>query len=560
MNIIKLAGKPLGVNSKRRIKQFILKNVYFDRLIATYDSWIVENYPDTLDVLQQKNEIKTFTYTPLISITVPTYNTPEQFLHECIGSVLSQSYENWELVLVDDASPDSRVREIIEEYAAEDSRIKYRFLKKNHHIAGATNEAIKLSTGKYIGLFDHDDILWPNALYEVVKALNKEPTIDFLYTDEDKIVEKKSHHAEPFFKPDWSPSLLRTCNYITHFSVFSRQLLDQVGYENSNFNGAQDWEMIMRATRKASKIHHIPKIVYSWRVHDNSTAKSMGSKPYVVDAQRDTISDDLRAYGYNNEDFTISQSSKFFAFWRTTFKNIGSPKVSIITLDKGQMKILKRKTTYRNCEFISEQTYKEGVARATGEYIVLFESGITTTSNKWVETLLNTAIRSDTGLVGGLTIYRNRDYIYSAGITINQDKELIHILSGGISASNLKTLTRTLYAYTQRDTTALSSAVMTRREYVASHRFNEESSSTEQLITLSASLAEKGLNNVYNPDFITRVNQKYVKKKKYENKERRETYKDRLVDCKVDIKKYKNAFTNRYFYDDLVSYPDTDEL
>lgn len=560
MNIIKLAGKPLGVNSKRRIKQFILKNVYFDRLVATYDSWIVENYPDTLDILRQKNEIKSFTYTPLISITVPIYNTPEQFLHECIGSVLTQSYENWELILVDDASPDDRVREIIKEYAATDNRIKYKFLKKNHHIAGATNEAIKLTTGKYVGLFDHDDILWPNALYEVVKALNIEKSIDFLYTDEDKIVEKRSHHAEPFFKPDWSPSLLRTCNYITHFSVFSRQLLDEVGYENGNFNGAQDWEMIMRATRKAKKIHHIPKVVYSWRVHDNSTAKSMGSKPYVINAQRDTIADDLRAHGYKDEEFTITQSSKFFAFWRTTLKYTGNPKVSVITLDKKQIKILKRKTTYRNCEFINEQTYNKGVARATGDYIVFFEPSIVTTSRKWVETLLNTAVRNDTGVVGGLTLYSNKDYIYSAGIAINQDDKLVHILSGGISASSLKTLTRTLYVHTQRDTTALNGVVMVKRGNISDHHFNEGSTTTEQLIDLSASLIEKGLNTVYNPEFIIKVNQKYVKKKKYENKERRKTYEDRAVDYKIDTKKYKNAFTNRYFYDDLVSYPDTDEL
>lgn len=560
MNIIKLAGKPLGTKSKRRIKRFILKNIYFDRLVDTYDSWIVENYPDAIEIFKQKQEIARFTYVPLISITVPTYNTPEHFLHECIASVLAQSYENWELVLVDDASPDEQVRKIIKEYAAQDTRIKCKFLKENQHIAGATNEAIKLSTGEFVGLFDHDDILWPNALYEVVKALNDSPEIDFLYTDEDKIVEKKSRHAEPFFKPDWTPSLLRTCNYITHFSVFRRELLDRVGYEDKTFNGAQDWEMIMRATRSAKKIHHISKVVYSWRVHDMSTAKSMESKPYVVDAQRAAIIDDLHKRGYSDDEFDVTQNSRFFAFWKTKFRNIGEPKISVIALDKGQLRQLARQTKYYNCEFIAVSSYNEGISRATGDYIVFFEKGIRITSKNWVNVLLNTAARSDAGVVGGLTTYINGDFIYSAGIAVNQDNKLVHVLSGGVNATNLKTLTRTLYVHTLRDTTALSGGVMVQKSRLDGFRFPAHRSTTSQLVALAAELGEKGFYNVYDPEFIMKINQKYIEKKKPENKERRKTYADKTLDFEGSTSQYGAVFSQHYFYDDLVSYPDTDVL
>lgn len=559
MNLIKLIGKPLGVNSKRRIKKFILKNIYFDRLVDTYDSWIVENMPDALEVLREKEKIKNFTYQPLISITVPTYNTPGPFLHECIRSVLVQSYENWELVLVDDASPSPEAREIIKEYAARDSRIKYKFLKTNHHIAGATNEAIKLATGEYIGLFDHDDLLWPNALYEVAKALNVDQSIEFIYTDEDKIIETKSRHAEPFFKPDWSPALLRTCNYITHFSVFKRDLLERVGYEDGAFNGAQDWEMIMRATRHAKAIHHIPKIVYSWRVHDNSTAKDMKSKPYVIAAQKATIASDMLARGYKEDDFTIVPNKKFFAFWNTIIASTENAKVSIITLNNAQARQIARATSYKNCEYVVAKNYQEGLQSARGSYVVFFEPNIRIASKRWIEVLLNNAAQSDAGAVGGLTLYRNAGYIYSAGVTVNQDDKFVRVLSGGVTINRLKTLTRTLYVYARRNTTSATGAVMVKKDRLAGYSFRT-GTLTEQLLYLGADLIEKGLYNIYDPEFIIRIPEHYREQKKHVNKDRKSNYADREAGVTLPADKFPLASKNRYFHDDLVSYPDNDVL
>lgn len=557
MNIIKLAGKPLSTNSKRRIKKFILKNIYFDRLINTYDSWIIENFPDAIELMQQKEHIETFSYKPLVSITVPVYNPAAQFLHECILSVFAQSYDNWELILVDDASPDEGVREIIKQYAAKDSRVKYKLLKKNHHIAGATNEAIKLATGEFIGLFDHDDLLWPNALYEVVKALNENRAIDFLYTDEDKIVEEKWRHAEPFFKPDWSPYLLRTCNYITHFSVFKRDLLDAVGYEDGKYNGAQDWEMIMRASRKAQYIHHIPKMLYSWRVHDKSTAKDMGSKPYVMAAQKATVEDDMLARGYDRDSFNVNQDKDFFAFWRTVL-NVGTPSVSIIVTSKSQGKSIARKTSYKNCEYVVARDYNEGLKKSTGEYVAFIEPNIKIKTTNWVKILLNSASQNDVGIVSGLTLYSNKTFIYSAGVCVNQDGKIVHVLSGGVEADHAKTLTRTVYIQTKRNTTAASGFVMVKRDRIVGHSFTQNTSYDEQLIELGLWLGERGLNNIYDPKVIAVIDSKFHAKRKNVNKDYQEKYSDREVTLDTSAKKYTRATERCYFYDDLVSHPDSE--
>lgn len=557
MNIIKLVGKTLTTNSKRSIKKFILKNIYFDRFVDTYDSWIIANFPDILDIENHKNEIKHYKYRPLISITVPTYNTPILFLHECIRSVITQSYENWELILIDDASSDDNVRRVIKDYAKKDNRIKYKFLKNNHHIAGATNEAIKISKGDYVGLFDHDDILWPNALYEVVKSLNDDNTIDFIYTDEDKIVEIKSKHSEPFFKPDWNPQLLRTCNYITHFSVFRRELLDKVGFERGDYNGAQDWEMIMRASRQAKNIHHIPKILYSWRVHDNSTAKDMGSKPYVTNAQKATIEDDLVERGYCKDDFNVSQDKDYFAFWRTLL-NTGNPKVSVIVTSKSQAISISRKTAYKNIEYIVSKKYKEGVIKATGEYIVFVEPGIKIKSSNWIETLVSSAVQDNSGAVGGLITHSNKGFIYSAGLYVNKNGKLAHALSDGVEFNHAKTLTRTVYINTKRNVTALCGFIMIRKDKIDKSLIKNRLSYLEQLIVLSLSLAEKGFDNIYDPKVIGVINKKFYPKPKNVNKDQKRKYYDKELHLITKIDKYNKALRHNYFYDDLVSCPDLD--
>ncbi|HEU5121471.1 MAG TPA: glycosyltransferase, partial [Candidatus Saccharimonadales bacterium] len=282
---------------------------------AKYSNWIRQFDLTIEELAQQAKEADGLHYKPLISIIAPTYNTPEVFFREMVESVLAQTYSNWELLLVDDASPDEHVRQLITQYAERDARIRHLFLKKNLHISGATNEAITIAKGEFISLFDHDDVLRPDALFEIARALNKNKKLDFIYTDEDKIIEGLESRQDPFFKPNWNPDFLHSVNYITHFTTIRKKVLDKLGYEDGDYNGAQDWELFLRVTRQIPEkhIYHIPKILYNWRIHDASTAKSFSAKPYVVESQRKSIVADLKAKKYTN--FSLRQDEEYPGQW-----------------------------------------------------------------------------------------------------------------------------------------------------------------------------------------------------------------------------------------------------
>lgn len=250
---------------------------------------------------------------PLISIVVPTYNTDITFFNIMVESVIDQTYENWELILVDDKSPNKDVRDRIEYYAKLDKRIRYLFLATNHHIAGATNEGIRIAKGSFVGLLDHDDVLQKSALAEVVAALDTHKKLEFIYTDEEKITDR--HRTQPFLKPDLNIDLMHSINYITHFAVIRKSTLERVGYERPEYNGAQDWELFLRIIRSVppKNIYHIPKVLYSWRVHELSTSKDMEVKPYVLRAQEIAITDDLNARGLSG--YTVVQDRKYPGQW-----------------------------------------------------------------------------------------------------------------------------------------------------------------------------------------------------------------------------------------------------
>jgi glycosyltransferase involved in cell wall biosynthesis len=308
-----------------------------------------------------------FKYRPLISIIVPTYNTKHQFFVEMVESVLAQTYDNWQLVIVDDASPNEAVRKLAEKYAAADQRIVCKFLKKNHHIAGATNEGFKVATGEFVSLLDHDDILFPNALYEIVKALNHNKKLDFIYTDEDKVSFDGRRHRDAFLKPDWNPSLLMSINYITHFTTIRKSLVDKIGGEDGNYNGAQDWDLFLRATEAttADKIFHIPKVLYSWRVHDESTAKSFSAKSYVVDSQRRLLEAALNRRGYKKSDYELFENS---GIWTIKFQN-QNPKHGRTDLDKIKGLASTAKQIHKNLGYnsLTEYNYTHAQYDVDGE-------------------------------------------------------------------------------------------------------------------------------------------------------------------------------------------------
>ncbi len=236
----------------------------------------------------------TFAYQPIISIIVPVYNTKKNFLMDMIWSVITQTYSKWELCIVDGGSNVAYIRQVLKFYSNKDNRIKIKLLNENKGISGNSNEALKLATGEYIGFMDHDDIIPVNALYEIVKCINENKGVDFIYTDEDKLSENGKIRFGPVIKPDWSLDTLKIYNYITHFFIIKRDLLNKIEGFRCEFDGAQDYDLILRAAENAEKIVHIPKILYHWRMHKDSVAGNPQCKLYAYEAGKKVLEDYLR--------------------------------------------------------------------------------------------------------------------------------------------------------------------------------------------------------------------------------------------------------------------------
>lgn len=405
-----------------------------------YKLWIKNNEPNEEELEKQRNY--KFEYEPKISIIVPMYNTKEKYLEELLESVIGQTYSNWELCLAD-GSPAQL--DYVEGLVNKDERIKYKFLNGNKGIAENSNEALKLATGDYIALLDHDDILPKFSLYEVVKVINKDREAEFIYTDEDKLWEKKENRVSPHFKQDFAPDTLMSYNYICHFSIFKKSLMDKLKGFNKEFDGSQDYDLILRATEQANRIIHIPKILYHWRMNVDSVALASNTKTYAYDAAKKAILQHLERMGAKAK----IEDSKTLGMYKVEYEVVNEPKVSIIIPNMDHKRDLKRcinsilkKSTYKNYEIIivennsktkgifryydklkKEQKikiikYKEtgfnysklnniGVKQANGEYIVLLNNDTKIITQNWIELMLGNCQRKDVGVVGAKLLYPN---------------------------------------------------------------------------------------------------------------------------------------------------------
>ena len=339
------------------IKGVLHKLAYKKREREAMKQFGTESFPD-----EAQRELERETVFPRmvkISILVPLWNNQREFQIEMLESVMNQTYENWELCLADGSDAEhSYIEEICREYAAKaDGRIVYKRLPKNGGIAGNTNECLKLATGEYIGLFDQDDVLHPSVLYEYVKAINEQGA-DYLYCDEttfkgNNINKMLTMH----FKPDFAPDNLRANNYICHFSVFSRELLDGNELFRTKFDGSQDHDMILRLTDNAKMIVHVPRLMYYWRSHAGSVASGIDAKPYAIEAAKGAVGEHLRKHGYDH--FQIISTRAFETIFRIRYQIIGNPKISIVIANKDHKEDLRRcitsifeKSTYDNFEVI----------------------------------------------------------------------------------------------------------------------------------------------------------------------------------------------------------------
>jgi glycosyltransferase involved in cell wall biosynthesis len=397
-------------------------------------------------------EYNKFGYEPKVSIVVPIFNTPKRFLIELIESVSNQTYSNWELCMLDGGSDKAYIRSVLNDYSAKDSRIKIKFSNENKGISGNTNEAISLATGEYIGLLDHDDILDANAVFEVVKAINNE-IADVIYTDEDKISEDGKERFEPHFKPDWSPDTLRSYNYICHFFVFKKSLIDRVGLFRKEFDGSQDYDFILRVTEAAAKIVHIPKILYHWRINKNSTAYEIGNKEYAILAGKKALESHLKRIGLSgcvsygefvgsykinydiNERHKVSiilYNSRFNleeleAYINNAMRKAEYSNYEIIVLNK----VCKINNSYKlkNCNIkifnIKEECHNRainyGINKAEGKYILLLNQDIEIVTPKWLKYMVSYIQNKDSGVVGIKFLYKNKK-IKNAGLGLEKSK------------------------------------------------------------------------------------------------------------------------------------------
>ena len=391
-----------------------------------------------------------------ISILVPLFNTPIPFLKEMIDSVINQTYSNWELCLADGSDAQhTNVEQRVRAYAEKDPRIVYKRLEQNLGISENTNACIDMATGEYIALFDHDDILHPSALFEVMHAICEQQA-DFIYTDEATF---ESPHSNKIvlnhYKPDYAIDNLRAVNYICHLSVFSRALLDKVGRFRSAFDGSQDHDMILRLTEQAERVVHIPQILYYWRSHPQSVAQSIGSKSYAVEAGKRAVLESLERHGIKAE---IESSRALPTMYRLRYELTTEGKVSIIIPNKNHLSDLKtciqsilKRTTYKNYEIIIVdngsteerlfnyyETLREepniqvlsldipfnystlnnfAVSHATGEYYLLLNNDIEILTPDWLQEMLMYAQRPDVGAVGAMLYYPD-DTVQHAGVCL----------------------------------------------------------------------------------------------------------------------------------------------
>ena len=405
-----------------------------------YGPWYEAYVPDEKTLEEQRKH--SFSHAPLISVAVPAYRTPPQFLREMIESLVAQTYGNWELCIANGSPDDSAMAEILEEYEKKDRRVRFKNLTKNLGIAENTNAALAMAEGEFVGLLDHDDLLAPNALYEVVCALEKNPEADAVYTDEDKVTMNLEEHFQPHLKPDFNLDLLRSNNYICHFFLARKSVIETAGGFRREFDGAQDHDFIFRCVENSRKVVHVPEILYHWRTHKASTADNPASKMYAYDAGKRAIEAHLKRTGTDG----IVSHTPDLGFFRVKYPVQGEPMVSIIIPNKDQKESLeaclnsvREKTKYTNYEIIiiennstSEEIfryYRElsadprirllrwkkefnysainnyGVRHAKGEYLLFLNNDVTVITEDWMEEMLGVCQRPEVGAVGVKLIY-----------------------------------------------------------------------------------------------------------------------------------------------------------
>ena len=433
---------------------------------SDYESWLFAQRVNEKTLNIQRNT--RFSYSPKISILVATFNTKEEYLKEMIDTVLNQSYSNWELCIADGSTNDFVEKYVYEHYFSYGDKIKFQKLDQNYGISGNTNKAFEMATGDYITVYDHDDTLELDCFYEIVKAL-QEYRYDVLYTDEDKFDDSTKMYNDPNLKPDFSEDLLRSHNYITHLFIVNKKIVDEVGYYNSDFDGSQDYDYIFRCVEKANAVYHIPRVLYHWRMHPESTAQNPESKLYCYDAGKRAIEAHYKRVGV--EASVELMPKPLYGFYHTTYSTKDNPLVSILIPNYNHKHILKtcidslyNVNTYKNFEVViveNNSTEKEifeyyeelkklhdniqvvtykgefnyskinnfGMKYTNGDYVLLLNNDTEMISPTALSEMVGCILRPEVGAVGAKLLYED-DTVQHAGVVIGFSGYAGHVNHG----------------------------------------------------------------------------------------------------------------------------------
>ena len=504
-------------------------------LDSLYSLWLRENLPQTSEIDWMPEIVESWEYKPLISIIVPVYNTPELLLQEMIQSVLDQIYPYWELCLADDASSEPHIRENLQKYAVQDERIKVIFRPENGHISAASNSALELATGEFISLLDHDDLLTPDALYEVVLLLNQHPEADMIYSDEDKMNEY-GQLQDPFFKPDWCPDSFLSRMYVCHLGTYRRSIINEIGGFRLGYEGSQDYDLVLRLTEKTNNIFHIPKVLYHWRIHSASAASGDHAKPYAYDAGVKALEDALIRRGTPGK---VVRHSRVSGAYTIRYDIQQYKRVSIIIPTRNLGTILDRclqsifeKSTYPNYEVILVdngtdeveslavfEAWKQrepqrfqchrfdipfnysrlnnyGVSKASGDYLLFLNNDTEVITADWIEAMVEQAQRPSIGAVGALLLYPD-DTVQHAGVVLG---------IGGVAGHSHKNFHKDDEGYvrqlicTSNYSAVTAACLMCRRQvYEQVAGFNETLKVAFNDIDFCLKIKKLGYNNIYLP-------------------------------------------------------------
>ena len=527
------------------MKQFLIRlTERFQQEDIDYETWFQLNKATETELEEQRRRKNL--QAPLISIVVPVYRTPEIFLREMIESVMNQTYANWELCIADASPIGAKMKEdlakikgkkkreailaipdqeteltaIIREYQGKDARIRYEILKENKSIAENTNAALEMATGDFAGLLDHDDLLEPNALFEVAEKILQDDRVDAVYTDEDKINSKGNKHLTPNMKPDFNLDLLRSNNYICHLFVVRRILISKVGGFRKEFDGAQDYDFIFRCIEAADKIAHVHKVLYHWRTHEKSTSDNPDSKLYAFHAGKRAVESHLQRMGIQA---TVEETCDL-GYYRVKYPVTGHPMVSILIPNKDQLATLKKclksvweKTEYDNYEILiieNNSTEKEtfdfykkidgkrhvrvlywdrefnysainnfGAKHAKGEYLLLLNNDTEVITKGWMKELLSNCQRPEVGMVGA-KLYFPDNTIQSAGTIIGM---------GGMADHAFVNMDRKKAGYMHRASIQMNLSGVTAACAMVKRTVYEEVGGLEEKLTVAFNDVDLGL-------------------------------------------------------------------